>query len=324
MEVGIMKGNKMKAIIGLDIGGSKILGALFTEDGKILTRCKKKSKASAGLDVVLGQIFKVVDQLLTFNSTIELLAIGAGAPGIVKKESVIEFSPNLPFRNFNLADAIIDRYGVPFVLANDVDTALLGEWKNGNNYNKKHVIGLFVGTGVGGAIIIDGELYVGASVAGELGHMIVKKGGARCGCGNRGCVEAYASKTGMQRKILKEIKKGKKTSFELEHNRMMKSSDLMEHYKEGDQLVVKVVDRAMEYIAVAIGNYINIFNPEVIILGGGVIESLDDDMIDHIIVEAQKVAMPSLNDSTIIQKASLGDDAGIIGAYELAKTFKIK
>ncbi len=314
----------MEAIIGLDIGGSKILGALFTKDGKILTRCKKKTKGSAGVETVLNQIFKVVDEVLSFDEKIELLAIGAGAPGIIKQDSIIEFTPNLPFRHFNLADVMIERYAVPFVLANDVSTALLGEWKNGETYNKKHIIGLFFGTGVGGGIIINGELYIGSGVAGELGHMVVKKGGARCGCGAKGCLEAYSSKTGIQRMLLKKLKKGRKTSLEIDRNHPLKSSELIEAYKNNDALVVEVLEKAIEYMGVAIGNYINIFSPEAIVLGGGVMEAFDELMIERVIDNARKVAMLGMLDDVIIQKASLGDDAGIIGAYELAKTFKIK
>ncbi len=314
----------MKAIIGLDIGGSKILGALFTKDGKILTSCKKKSKGSKGTAVVIQQIYKVVDQLLEFDKTIELQAIGAGAPGLVKKESIIEFTPNLPFRHFNLGEVMIERYGVPFVLANDVNTALIGEWKNGKTRDQKNIIGLFFGTGVGGAIIIDGELYFGAGAAGELGHMVVKKDGAKCGCGARGCLEAYASKTGIRRALLKKIKKGRKTNLLVDPDTPIKSSQLLAAYHEGDKLVVEVLDNAIEYMAVAIGNYVNIFHPDAIVLGGGVMEAFDDKMIKHIVEEAKKVAMTGLMDDLIVEKASLGDDAGIIGAFELAKTFKLK
>lgn len=316
----------MKAYIGLDIGGTKILGALYDETGNCLAIEKKKSKAHEGQDKVLQQIFKVIDRLLDSADNISLEAIGAGAPGIIKDESIIEFSPNLPFTKFDLGALIVDRYCVPFVLGNDVNVAMLGEWKHGKYSSKRHIVGLFVGTGVGGAIIINGELYTGRGVAGELGHMVINPEGETCGCGAKGCLEAYASKTGIQKAIVKAIDKGADCMLikKIEAGEILKSSMLENAYQADDKVVVKAIDQAIDYLGIGLGNYINIFHPELFILGGGLIESLGEAVIPRIVARAKEVAMPSLMDDVVIQQASLGDDAGVFGAYQLAMTYKLK
>lgn len=316
---------QMKAYIGLDIGGTKILGALFNSKGEILKREKKKTKADEGEKRVAGQIFKVIDELLAYDKNIDLISIGAGAPGIVKKESIISFSPNLPFKNFDLGTLIMDKYDVPFVLANDVNVAMLGEWKNGKHKDLKNIVGMFVGTGVGGGIIIGGELYLGDGASGEVGHIVINRDGAPCGCGSRGCLEAYASKTGIQNAIKKGIKAGEPTVLQdIIYNGVLKSSQIKEAYKQGDTLTVRAIEDAIDALGVGMANLVNTLHPQLFIFGGGLIEAMGKDILKGAKKRAEKAAMPGLMDKLIIQEASLGDDAGIVGAFELAKMYKLK
>jgi len=311
----------VKAYIGLDIGGTKILGVLYKEDGTELTKAKKKTKAYEGIEVVIEQIFKVVDKLLD-DDTIELMGIGAGSPGLIKDEGIVVFSPNIPFVDFDLKEKIMDRYGCPFVLGNDVNVAMFGEWKHTGLDQARSVLGLFVGTGIGGAIIINGELYLGQGSAGEMGHMVVQDNGVICGCGSKGCLEAYASKTAMQKFITAQIKKGRQSILEeaIIDGGVIKSSALENAYNENDSLAIDVIDAAIHYLGVATANYVNIFHPEIFIFGGGVVESFGEPMLLRIIEEARKHSYPGLVDDVDFRLSELGDDAGVFGGYALIRS----
>ncbi len=308
----------MKSYIGLDIGGTKILGALFDQGGKILKKVKKKTRAEQGGDYVIKRIQKVIDDLLE-GEDVNLLGIGAGYPGVVEDSSRIRFTPNIPLNDFNLREIIQDKYKVPFILANDVNAAIYGEWKSGEYSDFKNVLGLYVGTGIGGAIIADGNLYLGKGAAGEIGHMIVNAGGAYCGCGSRGCLEAYASKTAIQNRIIAAVYRGETTLLEdsFENTGMLKSSAIKAAYKSKDPLMLEILDEVVYYLGIGCANLINIFHPDMIILGGGIIESLADELIPSIQRIAVSNAIGGMGEKVKFERSYLGDDAGIVGAYNL-------
>ncbi len=311
----------MKTILGLDIGGTKILGILYDEKGRELAREKKKTKANEGLEVVINQVYKVIDNLMAYEKS-ELTAIGAGVPGLVSDEGTIAFSPNIPFRDFALGKKLSEKYTVPVYVGNDVNVAMFGEYKHLEHRASKHVLGIFIGTGVGGAIIIDGKLYTGQGSAGEFGHMVVSADGAYCGCGAQGCLEAYASKTAIQKYISKQLVKGRKSMFkELleEDGAVLKSSSIRKAFDEEDELAKEVVDRLSRYMGIAVGNLINLYHPELIIIGGGITEALGDILLDKIISESRQHAMPGLLGTVKFNVSELADEAGVFGAYHLAK-----
>ena len=310
----------MKGVIGLDIGGTKVLGALYDFDGKMLAKIKKKTKADEGIEVVIKQIFKVVDGLLE-TEHVDLSAIGIGVPGLVNDSGEVLFSPNIPFVNFKLGQTISQKYNAKAVVGNDVNVAMYGEYKHLNDKALKNVLGVFVGTGVGGAIILDGKLYIGQGSAAEFGHMVVNVDGAYCGCGAQGCLEAYASKTAIQKYISKQVTKGRKSMLMdmLEDDGpVMKSSTLQKAYEADDSLAIEVVGRTAKYLGVAAGNLVNLFHPQVIIFGGGVIESMGSALLDMTALEARQHAMPGMIEQVEFKQSSLGDEAGIYGAYCLA------
>ncbi|MBE0449735.1 MAG: ROK family protein [Clostridia bacterium] len=313
----------MKNYIGLDIGGTKILGVLYDEKGNPIIKRKKKTKASEGLDVVMEQIFKVVDELLE-DKSLELIGIGAGIPGLVTDEGIITFSPNIPLRDFNLKKILSKKYDVPVIIGNDVNVAMFGEFKCLNRDDLKHVLGLFIGTGVGGAIIIDGKLYQGQGAAAEFGHMVVNSDGVFCGCGSQGCLEAYASKWAIQEFIQSQIKKGRKSVLSeiLESGDVIKSSAIEKAYSEGDEVTVEAIDRAVRYLGIALGSLINLFNPQMIILGGGMMESMGKTLKSKIIEESTLHAMPGLMKTVEFSLSVLGDDAGVYGACQLISNNK--
>lgn len=307
----------MEVYIGLDIGGTKILGLLYDQSGNELKREKKKTKAAEGLEVVIGQVSKVMSTLLESNED-TLMGIGVGVPGLVDASGTVLFSPNIPFENFELAKIMKEKYQVPVVVGNDVNVAMYGEWRHLGSKRTENILGLFIGTGVGGAIILDGKLYVGQGSASEFGHMVVNSEGAYCGCGAQGCLEAYASKTAIQKSIQNQLNKGRISLLRdllSEDGAVLKSSSLKKAIDAGDDLATDVVNRAARYLGIAIGSLVNAFHPDRIILGGGVIEAIGDYMLPIILNEAEQHAMPGLLKTVAFNFTHLGDEAGVYGAY---------
>ena len=308
--------------IGLDIGGTKILGALFDENGVSKKKEKRKTKASEGLEVVQKEIIKTIDNLLAGIKIKEIEAIGIGIPGLVDREGTITFSPNLPFRNYELAKILEKRYKVPVFIGNDVNVATVGEWMFGSGKGKKNVLGVFVGTGIGGGIIIENELYIGKNgAAGEIGHINLDPNGPFCGCGSRGCLESLASKTAIQKEIETRIYRGEESLIlkSLKENGILKSGPLRDAYLKKDVVVVEAVSKAAENLGRGLASLANIFNPEVIVLGGGVMVELGKELLPIVTREFDRFAMIDIAKNTEIKMAKLGDDAGIIGALALAK-----
>lgn len=304
------------AVIALDIGGTKILGALFDKSGTIIDKEKKPSKGEEGFEVFLNQIHRVIDNIIKRNDQ-KLEGIGIGVPGIVNQNGKVLFTPNLPIENFEMAKHLKDRYNVPIKIGNDVNLGTYGEYyelgiKHGN------VIGLFPGTGLGGGIVIEGKLYIGQGFAGELGHIVVQKDGVQCGCGNYGCLESYASKKGIIRFIKSQIDLGRDTILKEDIlNGILKSSKLRDACEKEDELALAAMEQFKEYLGMGVGIIMNIFNPDIILLGGGIIEAFGDELLVDIKAYAKAYAMKGIFQNTKIKKSHLGDDAVIYGAYHL-------
>ncbi|HKV41029.1 MAG TPA: ROK family protein, partial [Blastocatellia bacterium] len=253
-----------------------------------------------------------------------IIAVGIGSPGPLDWETgyVIE-SAHLKFKDFPLGPRLAETFGHPSFIENDVNAGTYGEFKAGAARGAKVVIGMFVGTGIGGGIIINGSQHHGFTKnAGEIGHMTMKVDGPRCNCGARGCLEAIASKTGMAREIRKAIKQGHKTYFAKRGSKyldQLSSSSLKQAYDKDDKVTRKVVDRAARYIGAALGSLVNVIGPEVVVLGGGVIEAMGDQLIPTIDKYARKTAFPFSMQGVSIVRSALGDDAGVIGASIIAR-----
>lgn len=307
------------AIIGLDIGGTKILGAIFDAHGTIVDKEKQPSKASTGFERFMQQVYNVIDQLRE-RSKEPITGIGIGFPGTIDHDGKIIFAPNLPVENFDLAQHLESKYNTPVRVGNDVNLGTYGEYCE-LDITYKNVIGLFPGTGLGGGIVINGELYIGQGSAGELGHIVVQKNGVLCSCGNKGCLESYASKKGILAYLKHEMKKGRKTHLKEEVKLgMVKSSKLKKAYDKNDELVVEAIDRFKEYLGMGIGIIMNVFNPDLIIIGGGMIESFGKDLLKDIKKHTKDYALPGIYGNTKIRPSKLGDDAVIYGGYHLIKS----
>jgi glucokinase len=262
-----------KNYICIDIGGTKILATLFEND-RVIFNLKKKTKAYEGVEKLRQKLIDLVgEMLIEANMTIDdITAISAGAAGIIDDKGVIIYSPNLPWTNFDIKTFMEEHYKVPFYIGNDVNMGILGEWKYGAGIGKENLLGIFVGTGIGGGIIVNGNLYTGNKyAAGEFGHTTLNTEGPYCNCGQRGCLEAYSSKVAMLREIENEISRGGETILKDFFNgnyNTLKSKFLKKGLEDNDEFTIDLIDKSMYYLAAGAGNFINIFDPQMLILGG--------------------------------------------------------
>ena len=309
--------------ICLDVGGTKVLGAVFNQRREIVCRLKKRFKDEGDPtrnteDVIVG----VVEELLQGSGVdrSRVRAIASGAPGVVDQDAgVVLFTPNLPWRNYDIKHSMEDRFGIPFFIGNDVNLGVLGEHRYGAARGFRNVVGFFVGTGIGGGLILDGRLYTGNQCkAAELGHMILDPEGPLCGCGRRGCLEAFSSKRGMSSYIRQEVARGRESVMARRvADGVFRSKHLKKALAAGDQVALEAVDRACHYLAIATGSVINIFSPELVLYGGGVIEAVGDLFLEKILSEADRYCMPQIRATTEIKTAALGDDSVLYGALAL-------
>lgn len=320
--------------ICLDIGGTKVLGAIFNEKKEIVYRLKKRTK-EGGDDTsnVEKVIISVVKEMLEGSGIkkSELNAISAGAPGVIDPETgIIFFSPNLPWRDYDIRTPLEKEFGVPFYIGNDVNVGVLGEYKYGAGIGYKNIVGLFPGTGMGGGLILNGELFMGHKFKGaEMGHMVLVENGPLCGCGQRGCLEALSSKKGMSAYINEQTIRGRKSmlSDKIE-NGVFKSKFLKKAIAANDIVAMEAVDRSCHYLAMATGSLINTFSPDLVVYGGGVMEACGEHFLEKILAEVDKYCMPSIRSTVEIKVAALGDDSNIYGALAMiddaAKAAKAK
>jgi len=313
------KGRKL--ILGVDLGGTKIAAALATTQGEIVARGRSPTPAQAGPDAVINSICATINEVLSAKELrpSRLLGIGIAAAGIIDSANgKVIFSPNLPgWHGILLRDAIEQRFGIPTYLGNDANLAALGEWHFGVGKKVANLIYVTVSTGIGGGIIADGKLYTGAcGAAGEIGHMTIDVNGPRCRCGNVGCWETLASGTALAREAVKRITEGARTSIiELVGGDVSKIDAKIVGLaaRQGDELAQELVSHLGYYFGVGLANLVNIFNPELILIGGGVAK-IGDLLLQPAIKVVKERAFSTSANAVEIKPAILGDDSGIMGA----------
>jgi glucokinase len=313
-----------KYFIGIDVGGTKISAALVTNTGEILSRSKHPTPHDAPGKEILKVIVRTVHDVYYDHSSKKLAGIGIGIPGIADpKTHAVIVTPNIKLAGFPLKSALAKKFRTKVFIDNDVNCGLLGEQWLGAAQKAKHVIGLFPGTGVGGAILIDGRLVTGAQgAAAEIGHMTIDLNGPMCSCGNQGCLEALASRWAIQRDIQAAIKSGKKSLItELTKNYLsvIKSKALKEALRMKDPVVTEVMTRVANILGRGCLSINHIFNPEMIVLGGGVIEACGEFLIPRIKQVVASDPFFKKFKSCQIVEAKLKDDAVILGAVALAR-----
>jgi glucokinase len=316
--------------ICLDVGGTKVLGVIFNEKREIIYRLKKRSKSNGDSSANVEDVIVSVVEEMIQESGIKrnrINAIASCAPGVIDQDKgIVLFTPNLPWRNYDMKSSMEKKFGVPFYVGNDVNLGVLGEYKYGAGKGYKNIVGFFVGTGMGGGLILNGKLFTGNEFkAAEYGHMILDPEGPLCGCGQRGCLEAFSSKKGMTAYIRQQVGRGRKSMMEDQLvNEVFKSKSLKKALEAEDAVAMEAVDRACHYLAVGTGNLINTISPDLVVYGGGVIEAVGQIFLDKILAEVDRYCMPSIRSTVDLKIAELGDDSNLYGALAMIEGDKKK
>ncbi|MDD5339083.1 MAG: ROK family protein [Dehalococcoidales bacterium] len=310
-------------VVAVDIGGTKILTALFDVDGKMLKNTFCLTLAGEGVNAVINRLVSAVKEISPPHISAVSIACAGGID--TARGVVVTPSPHLPgWENLPLAEIITEKTGVATYVLNDASAAALGEQRYGVGTGVKNLVLLTVGTGIGGGIIIDGKLYLGArGGAAELGHMTIEATGRECGCGNTGCFELYASGTALVNHVLEQIRGGKKSSLvDMAGGKLDKITAEMidDAARRDDKLAQSAIARLAYYLGVGIVNIVNIFNPEMVVIGGGM-AALGEVLIAPGRIMVEKRAFSINAQSVRIVIGSLGNEAGVYGAaaYALEK-----
>lgn len=309
-----------KYSIGIDLGGTKILIALVDrETGEVLHHVKKKTKKDKGPKNIIKKMLEGIDELLEESGKTldDISSIGVGAAGQIDRQNgILIAAANLDCYDLNIKGILSEKFNIRVFVGNDVEIAAIGEQKFGAGKGCDDFVCVFVGTGVGSAIIKDGKIITGATgTAGEIGHIIVDLNGRQCSCGAHGCLEAYASRSAIERRIEGALKKGRKSCIldYLETGKSITSSMIQKSIEREDELVLQCVTEASEYLSGGIASIINFVNPELVILGGGLIEAVDY-FYQKTIKKARAKSLPVPAEKIQFKKAMLGDYSGVIGA----------
>ena len=306
-----------RLVAGVDLGGTNITVAAVDERGDVVDRAKKKTPRE-GPDAVIAAIAKTISKL-----DVEPAAVGVGAPGPVS-DGVVMSAPNLEgWRGpVALADELGAATGLPVVVDNDATVGALGEWTAGAGRGARNLLGVWLGTGVGGGLVLDGRPYRGAfGGAGEFGHLIVHRGGAICGCGRRGCVEAYAGRAALEGAAVTAVEAGRPTALvEIQERlgkRRMTSAVWATALDEGDPLATRLFGDAIDALGCGIAGAINLLDLDTVVIGGGLAEKLGAGFVEQI-ADATRPRVLTPDKERRFLVAELGDDAGAIGAAVFA------
>lgn len=310
--------------IGVDLGGTNIVVGLTDEKGDLIKSINRPTLKERKIELIFDDIIAMCSEIISeFNlDKTSLKGIGIGIPGMIDdKNGIIVYSNNIKVNNFNVKEYMAKTLDFEVNIANDADCAALGEVEAGSAKGCKNAIVVTLGTGVGGGIIIDGKIFSGFYPGGaEVGHIIIEKDGRPCSCGNNGCFESYSSATAL---ILAAKNKAEENKASLLYKLVEGNLEKMnakipfDAAQAGDKCGQEVVEEYLEYLSVGVANLINVFKPEAILLGGGV--SKQEENLTVPLTEKVKNLAYSGDMPTVIKIASLGNDAGLIGAAMLNK-----
>jgi glucokinase len=313
--------------LGIDLGGTKIIAGLVEPSGRIVASEYRQTEAREGTTAVLDRLIDATTQLLTADGIDQhqVVAIGVAAPGPIDVVSgVVTAPPNLPgWHNVPLARLIQERISLPTYLENDANAAALAEFTFGAGRGTEHMIYVTASTGIGGGFVLNGQLYRGAlGAAAEIGHMTILPHGPLCGCGNRGCLEALASGTAIAREARERVSRGVTTLIaDLAGGDLTKiTAKLVDQAaKQGDVEAQGILDEAMLYLGVGMANLVNLLNPQVIVIGGG-LTKMGDRLFGPVRRTIDRRAFPVSASAVEIRPAELGGDVGLLGAAAVAMT----
>lgn len=317
-------------IVGIDLGGTNIAaGAMPTDGTREIAMRMAPTRAEEGAIAVVDRIARLVEDVIaqtqaeTGAERSDFLGVGIGSPGPLDRvRGVVIVTPNLGWRDFPLRDEVSNRVNLPASLDNDANCATLGEWWCGAAKGGRNVVGLTIGTGIGGGLILDGKLYHGASdAAGEIGHTTIDSTGRRCKCGNYGCLEAYASGPAIAMRAREAMEfDGSSILTEIVEGDLSRvtAQTVFEAAKRGDQIALEVVRDTAHFLGVGLSTLINVFNPDTVVIAGGVTQA-GDLLFDPLRAEIRRRAFKPAVEACRIVPGALPLSAGVVGAVA---TFK--
>ena len=318
--------HRIRLYLGVDVGGTKIQASVAEESGAIRGRQRCPTPRDVGPEQVLAAIERLVEQVLDQQKldASKLAAMGVAVPGVVDPElGRIVVTPNMTLTGVALGSHLEARFHVPVALGNDCNLGALGETWLGSARRANSALGIFVGTGIGGGFVRKGKLWRGArEAAGEIGHIVMQIGGPKCGCGNHGCLEALASRTAIENQLRAAVGAGRQTVLtELLGGdlQVIRSSALRQALDKEDPLVTETLRHTSEILGYACLTVRHLIDPEVIVLGGGVIEACSDfvlPIVENIVGSDQ---LPGARPGGRVLASALGDDAVSLGAVALAR-----
>ena len=317
----------MKYWIGFDLGGTKMLAVVFDRDLKIVARVRKKTKGFEGKEAGLSRICDTINDAVK-KAEIDrkqIAGIGVGCPGPLDlKSGVIHEAPNLGWSNVPIKKRLQSEFGCQAVIANDVDAGVFGEYKFGAAKDARCVVGVFPGTGIGGGCVYNGQILHGANcTCMEIGHIPLIPNGPLDGCGNAGTLESVASRLAISGAAAQAAYRGqaphlmKTVGTDI---REIRSGALSDSVGKGDKAVTKIMENAADYLGLSIVTVVHLLAPDIIVLGGGLVEALPKLFVDRVSRFAKNRVLPSYRDVFKIVAAELGDDATAMGAAGWAQT----
>ncbi len=307
--------------VGLDLGGTKMLAAVVDSDFRIIARSRKKTKGHEGSEAGVKRMKETVYECLEEAGIDkkDLLCLGLGSPGPLDFDTgTIRNAPNLGWKNVPIRSLLNDEFQCPVAIANDVDAGVFAESLFGAGRKARCVVGVFPGTGVGGGCVFKGEIIRGTSGSCmEIGHIQVIQNGPRCGCGRFGCLEAVAGRLAIAAGAALASYRGQAPNLRENAGTdisKIRSGTLASAIRKGDAVIEDLVADSARYVGIAVGTIVNLLAPDVVVLGGGLVEAMPDLYTKTVEKYARKNAMASFAKSFEVHPAKLGDDAGVLGA----------
>jgi glucokinase len=317
-------------IAGVDLGGTNIVvGLLPIEGGEVLGLRSMPTDSGRGAKFVVDRIIGMVEHCITDvlasqdGTRDQIAGVGIGSPGpLDRRTGTVINTPNLGWRNFPLRDLISNAVHLPATLDNDANCATYGEWWLGAGRGTRALVGLTLGTGIGGGIVLNGEIFHGCSdVAGEIGHMTIDSNGRRCKCGNYGCLEQYASGPAIALRAVEGIEAGAESVLvEMVNNRMddITAATVYEATVQGDAYATEVMKDTAKFLGAGVASIINVLNPEMVVIAGGVTRA-GDTLFEPLRAEVRRRAFKSAQECCKIVSAELPGTAGVVGAAAVFK-----
>ncbi len=310
--------------LGIDVGGTNISAGIVTEKGELVAKLSTPTMNGRNADDILDDMAALCFKLCQEQEIDmeDLNSIGIGLPGLMdKKKGILKYANNLNFNNINVVKEMKSRTALPIYIENDANCAAIGENTCGASKGKKNVIYITLGTGVGAGIIINGKIFDGSfGGGGEAGHMVIVAYGEECSCGRKGCWEAYASASALRREG--RIAAAKYPNCEIYNIvdgniKLIDAKTVFDAADLGDKIALEIIDRYIKYVAIGLINLVNIFQPESVVIGGGI--CAQGDKVIGPVTEILKERVYGADLKTKVSVATLGNDAGIVGAAMLGK-----